>query len=192
MMNLKQFFFQYRSYTPIPIALFLIYNSAPTITNIIIGATLIAFGELIRIRAVQYAGGATRTRKVGAPSLCSSGPYAFCRNPLYCGNVIIYTGFSIFAGGYYYYMITLFVVMYFIFQYYFIISLEEETLMKKFGNDYVDYKNNVPSLLPRLIKWENNDNRIPISILKTLKTEKRSLQNIIFAILLIILNSILL
>ena len=191
-MNLKQVFFQYRSYTPIPIALFLIYNSSLTVSNVIIGGILILFGESIRIRAVQYAGGATRTRKVGAPSLCSSGPYAFCRNPLYCGNVIIYTGFSILTVGYYPYIITLFVIIYFIIQYYFIINLEEETLIKKFGKDYTDYKDNVPALLPRLTKWDGNDNRSPINIIKTLKTEKRSLQNIVFTILLIILNSVLL
>ena len=98
-MGIRKFFFKYRSYTPIPIVLLIIYCSEPTKSFIMIGLALIAPGEFIRISAVRYAGGATRTRNVGAPYLCTSGPYSLTRNPLYCGNVIIYIGTVFFAGG---------------------------------------------------------------------------------------------
>ena len=58
----------------------------------IIGLTLILLGELLRIWAVSYAGGITRTTKVGAQILCTTEPYSYTRNPLYIGNMIIYTG----------------------------------------------------------------------------------------------------
>ena len=58
-MDIRQFFFKYRSYTPIPIVLLIIYYSEPSQLYIMIGLSLIAAGEFIRISAVRYAGGAT-------------------------------------------------------------------------------------------------------------------------------------
>lgn len=71
-----------------------------------------------------------------------------------------------------------------------IISLEEETLSEKFDNSYFIYKENVPRLFPRLNSWVNNDNRLPNSVKKTLRTEKRSLQNIFIITLIITLKNI--
>tara|TARA_B100001013_G_scaffold341066_1_gene265092 strand:+ start:125 stop:625 length:501 start_codon:yes stop_codon:yes gene_type:complete len=143
------------------------------------GGGLLFLGELIRIYAVSYAGGITRTTKVGAPSLCTSGPYALTRNPLYFGNMIIFSGVTIITGGIYVWEMFLFVFIFFTFQYGMIIALEEETLVNLFGEDYYNYKNNVPRLFPRLQPWKSSDNRSPTPIIKTLKTEKRTLQNIV-------------
>ena len=71
-----------------------------------------------------------------------------------------------------------------------IISLEEETLSEKFNNSYFIYKENVPRLFPRLTSWVNNDNRLPNSVKKTLRTEKRSLQNIFIITVIITLKNI--
>ena len=98
-MNLGNFFFKYRSYTPIPLALYIIYNSNPYLQYVVIGILFIMLGESLRIWAVSYAGGITRTTKVGAPALCTSGPYGYTRNPLYIGNMIIYTGVVFIAGS---------------------------------------------------------------------------------------------
>ena len=70
-MDVRDIFFRLRSYTPIPIALIIIYHSSPVIPYSILGISLISIGELIRINAVRFAGGATRTRNVGAPFLCT-------------------------------------------------------------------------------------------------------------------------
>ena len=74
-MNIRNLLFSNRSFTPVPIALIIIYLSDPSILYFIYGMPLILIGELIRINAVSYAGGITRTMNVGAPSLCTSGPY---------------------------------------------------------------------------------------------------------------------
>lgn len=188
-MNLKKFIFANRSYTPIPIAIAMIFFSSFIYPFYLGGAILIFFGETIRFNAVGYAGGATRTLKVGAPSLCTSGPYAFTRNPLYLGNMIIYLGFVLFSGGAYMFELLLFVFFYFSFQYFMIINLEEKTLYKKFDNSYSDYTKNVPRLIPRLNRWENEDDRKPMKLIKIFKTEKRSLQNIFIITLLIIIKN---
>tara|TARA_B110001454_G_scaffold19283_2_gene17930 strand:+ start:1685 stop:2281 length:597 start_codon:yes stop_codon:yes gene_type:complete len=177
-MYIRQFFFKNRSYTPIPIVLIIIYYSEQSQPHVLIGVGLIIMGEIIRISAVRYAGGATRTRNVGAPYLCTSGPYSLTRNPLYCGNVIIYTGMVFFAGGAWVWYTLTFVAIFFIIQYYYIISLEEETLKEKFKSQYDIYITNVPKLFPRLSAWKGDSQISPKGLLSTLKTEKRTLQNI--------------
>ena len=154
------------------------------------GGVLALIGESIRINAVRYAGGATRTVKVGAPSLCTTGPYAHTRNPLYLGNMIIYCGIVLIAGGSYMWELFLIVFAFFTFQYSMIISLEEDTLDDLFGEDYTTYQKHVPRLFPRLTSWIGTDNRTPAPLLKTLKTEKRTLQNLTLILSLIVIKSV--
>ena len=122
-MNIRNFLFSNRSFTPVPIAFVIIYLSDPSILYFIYGMPLILVGELIRINAVSHAGGITRTMNVGAPSLCTSGPYSRTRNPLYLGNMIIYLGIVLVAGGEYVFILEGGVFLYFTFQYMMIISL---------------------------------------------------------------------
>jgi protein-S-isoprenylcysteine O-methyltransferase Ste14 len=184
-MNTGNLLFKYRSYTPIPLALYILYNSHPEIQNMLIGFILIAIGESLRMWAVRYAGGVTRTTKVGAPSLCTSGPYSYTRNPLYIGNVIIYSGVVFIAGSLNILSMLIITWAFFIIQYYLIINLEQNTLIDIFGKEYKNYMNNVPILFPRLSSWKNQDKHVPIKFSKTIKTEKRTLQNIILLMLII-------
>ncbi len=98
-MNIPNFFFKYRSFTPLPLALGILYFSSPNHAVLEAGIVLLVLGEFIRIWSVQYAGGATRTPAVGAPFLCTSGPFSMVRNPLYIGNMMIYTSFVLIAGN---------------------------------------------------------------------------------------------
>ena len=184
-MDLRYFLFSNRSFTPIPLVLVILYLSSLSYPYFIIGIGLIVVGESIRIYGVRFAGGATRTREVGAPSLCTSGPYSRCRNPLYLGNMIIYCGVVLMAGGQFLWPLLFIVFFFFTLQYSMIISLEEETLVKLFGNEYQLYRESVPKLFPRISPWVGNDKRVPLTIIQTLKTEKRTLQNIIIIIILI-------
>ena len=184
-MKIANFLFKYRSYTPIPLALYMLINSNFQIQNLIIGLTLIFIGELLRIWAVSYAGGITRTTKVGAPSLCTTGPYSYTRNPLYIGNMIIYTGVVYVAGSYNILSMLIITWTFFIIQYYLIIKLEQNRLIEIFGKEYKAYMDNVPILFPRLSPWINKDKYVPMKLLNTIKTEKRTLQNIILLIIII-------
>ena len=184
-MDLRYFLFSNRSFTPIPLVLVILYLSSLSYPYFIIGIGLIVVGESIRIYGVRFAGGATRTREVGAPSLCTSGPYSRCRNPLYLGNMIIYCGVVLMAGGQFLWPLLFIVFFFFILQYSMIISLEEETLVKLFGDEYQLYRESVPRLFPRISPWVGIDKRVPLTIIQTLKIEKRTLQNIIIIIILI-------
>ena len=184
-MDTGNFLFKYRSYTPIPLALYILYNSHPEIQNVLIGFILISIGESLRIWAVSYAGGITRTTNVGAPLLCTSGPYGYTRNPLFIGNMIIYSGVVIVAGSLNIFSMLIVTWAFFIIQYYLIINLEQNTLIDIFGKEYKNYMNNVPIFFPRLTSWKNKDKYVPMKFSKTIKTEKRTLQNIILLILVI-------
>ena len=187
-MDIRKKIFKNRSYTPIPLAILIIYFSEPALPYLWYGLGCLVVGEFIRFWAVKYAGGITRTMKVGAPALCSSGPFAHVRNPLYIGNLFDFTGIVLMAGAPNIWAMLIVTWVFFIIQYAFIIDLEEETLIGLFSEEYELYKSNVPQLFPRFSPWKSDDNRTPMSFGKTLKTEKRTLQNIILILLLITLR----
>ncbi len=188
-MDIRDFFFRFRSFTPIPIALTIIYFAQPEITQILPGTGLLLIGEFIRIWAVSHAGGATRTRDVGAPYLCTSGPYSRVRNPLYIGNLMIFAGIVLIAGSPNLPVMLGVTVTFFIVQYSLIVSLEEETLVNLFGEDYETYRKNVRALLPRLSAWKDAEPREPLPLVETLITEKRTLQNIVIILMFITLRA---
>lgn len=98
-MDIRNFFFKNRSYTPIPLAILIILFSEPALPYFWYGLGCLVVGEFIRFWAVSYAGGITRTMKVGAPALCTSGPFAHVRNPLYIGNLFDFSGIVLMAGA---------------------------------------------------------------------------------------------
>ena len=185
-MDIRRFIFKNRSFTPIPIVLIVVHFSSPSAPYFYIGLLLVLIGEVIRFHAVRYAGGATRTTMVGAPSLCTAGPYARTRNPLYLGNIVIYIGMVFVSGGDWMWYLLPLTISFFILQYALIISLEEETLTLKFSSAYKIYSDNVPRLIPRLNAWGNKDHRQPLTVKQTLRNEKRTLQNIVIISVIII------
>ena len=186
-MTLRNFFFRYRGITPLPFVLILLIQSDLTWKGVICGLIVIALGETIRLAGVRRAGGNTRTRKVGAKKLCVAGIYSYVRNPLYLGNVIIYFGFALMAGGSRVVYLMIIALIYFIVQYGFIISLEEAKLTDLFGDEYQEYTKNVPRLFPRLTPWQKDPDHISKKWGKVLKAEKSTLLNqTVFTIVLII------
>ena len=187
-MDIRDFFFRNRGYIPIPLAIIILIFASLKIELLPIGVILVVTGELLRLNGVRYAGGETRTLKVGASVLCSSGPFAYLRNPLYLGNVIIYAGMVLIAGGEFVWILLPTTLTFFFLEYGLIISLEEETLRKKFNEEYGEYLSMVPRLIPRVSPWKGGSETVPMTTKKTLRTEKRTLQIIGGFILLLILR----
>ena len=187
-MDIRNFFFKNRSFTPIPVALSIVYFAQSDNNYILFGAITLLLGEGIRMWSVSYAGGETRTTKVGAPSLCTAGPYGFVRNPIYVGNMLMYLGIVIIAGSPNPTLMIITTMTFFLIQYSLIISLEEEKLSELFGEEYNVYRKNVRSIIPRIYRWKTNDNRRPLPFMKLIKTEKRTLQNVMFILTLIIIR----
>lgn len=188
-MDIRQFFFKNRSYTPIPLVLLLLFFSKPYHPVIYLGFILLMIGEICRVWAVRYAGGRTRTTKVGAPTLCISGPFAYVRNPLYLGNMIIYSGVVLIAGGPKIWWMLSITLLFFIIQYSLIVSLEQETLTELFDKEYLIYCENVPALIPRLAPWKYGAMQEPLGFNKIFKPEKNTILNILLILILIFIRS---
>ncbi len=161
--------------------------ASPTILSFSVGFFLTLTGELIRAWGVAYAGSETRTTSdVGASKLVTSGPFGFVRNPLYCGNIIMYCGIGIMSNALFPFL-QLAAVAYFIFQYFFIVREEEYFLQTKFGEEYDQYKKNVPRFFPRLIAYQNKNN-VRADWRSALRSESRTLQAFILVILFLLIR----
>ncbi len=55
-------------------------------------------GELLRLWAVRHIGVISRTRSDRLGPLISTGPFGWVRNPLYIGNLALWSGFTVSAG----------------------------------------------------------------------------------------------
>ena len=120
-------------------ALLLVIFAKPNLTGAVVGVILIIVGESIRI----WAAGHLQKNEV----LTVTGPYAYVKNPLYIGTILITTGFCILADNIY-----LLAVSTFMFCFHYIPykkRVEGDRLTKIFGNRFEDYGQKVPDYLPR-------------------------------------------
>lgn len=128
------------------------YWARPIPLDIWIGLPLVAAGGLLRAWSAGYL---LKTRQ-----LAVAGPYAFTRNPLYLGRLLLFTGFAvmatlptranliILAGGiaifFFYYMPRK-------------ERIECARLLQTHGEEYARYKAAVPALFPRLTPYRGSD-----------------------------------
>jgi len=89
--------------------------------------------------------GRQAVRSPEAEFLCTSGPYAYVRNPLYLGNLLIGIGVCLTISEWYAYLLFLgsFALVYAV-----VIPYEEGFLTQKFGNAYTAYAAATGRLLP--------------------------------------------
>jgi protein-S-isoprenylcysteine O-methyltransferase Ste14 len=174
-MDFRQHLFKYRSYTPIPFILLMFIVAQPTMASILIGLCLLVIGEGIRLWGVSLAGSETRTTgPVGGSVLVTSGPFAYVRNPLYLGNMLIYFGVGIMANTP---LLAIIALIYFFFQYTMIVSLEEEALVRLFGPEYIQYVEAVPRFVPTFKKYQGKSSTQPyLDWKRGMKSERRTLQ----------------
>lgn len=186
-MNLGQFFFKYRSYTPLPLIIPMLLFARPTVTTLIIGGIFVLIGEIFRFWGVSYAGSETRTTdKVGGTYLVTQGPFAFVRNPLYLGNILMYFGISIMSNSLFPFL-QIFAIAYFPFQYYHIILEEENYLREKFKDKYGDYFKNVNRFLPKFTAYdENRQSNLKLNLKAAYESEKRTFQSVFISVVFIV------
>ena len=124
----------------------MLWKAEPRPTDYIVGAVLVFFGELIRIWA---AGHLTRDQRLSV-----SGPYEYTRNPFYLGRFLLIVGFAIMAGisRRLPVMIVCAVALGIFFFYYMPRKDKREggRLSQLFGEEYDQWRANVPVLFPRL------------------------------------------
>jgi len=121
-----------------------LWFARPTWPSLIAGFAIAAVGILVRALASGH------IRKNAA--LATTGPYAYTRNPLYLGSIIIALGFIIAARNVW---IGLAAIAMFAFIYLPVIAAEEKYLRSAFPG-YDDYAGHVPRFLPRLTPYLPN------------------------------------
>lgn len=129
----------------------LVLFAKPNPPGIVIGLILIIIGESIRI----WAAGHLQKNE----NLTVTGPYAYVKNPLYIGSILITAGFCILADNIY-----LLAAATFMFCFHYIPykkRVEGDRLKKIFGSRFEDYDREVPDYLPRqtpyskeMVSWQ--------------------------------------
>jgi len=106
---------------------------------LVCGAGIAILGLLLR----GYAAGHLRKHK----QLAVSGPYAFTRNPLYLGSVLLAAGFSVASHSW---ISTLLLAAYLAIFYPAVIRREQGELKSLYGDAFLEYASQVPAFWPRL------------------------------------------
>ncbi len=186
-MDVRKKLFEYRSYTPLPFLAVMVIFSEPTPKSLLLGFSIVIVGELLRLWGVAFAGSETRTTgPVGGTFLVTTGPFAYVRNPLYLGNMLIYVGIGVMSNALFPWLMIA-ALTYFLLQYSLIVSLEEEHLDVAFGEEYQRYRASVPRFFPKLIKYESGGNRQPaLDWKRGLQSERRTLQAITILVVVLI------
>lgn len=100
--------------------------------------------------------------------LAISGPYAYTRNPLYLGTLIVAAGFCVAANDPW--LPVLFAAIFFLI--YIPVMYEESSHLTKLFPGYAAYAQGVPLLVPRLTAWSQSPKRFSWAIFKRNKEEK--------------------
>ncbi len=99
---------------------------------------------------VQYVlGKGTPAPKVATQRLVTQGPYAYSRNPMTLGALLLYLGIGFWMGSG---VVVLLTIVVFSALLTFIYIHETRELSERFGDEYLEYKKRTPFLLPRFGK----------------------------------------
>lgn len=135
------------------------YSGRTTPLSIFIaGVSLAAVTQIFRVYVASYLWGRQAVGKPEAEFLATVGPYAYVRNPMYLGNLLIGISLSLAINEWYAYI--LFVLSY-VFVYSLIIPYEETYLETKFKEKYAEYKASTKRLMPKLSKYKKGENVTP-------------------------------
>ncbi|MGQ9646383.1 MAG: methyltransferase family protein [Thermodesulfobacteriota bacterium] len=157
-------------------AILLLVFARPEPVGMVVGMILIVMGEAIRI----WAAGHLQKNE----SLTVTGPYAYVKNPLYIGTILITAGFCIFADNIY-----ILAAATFAFCFHYIPykkKVEGDRLKKIFGSQYIDYDEKVPEYIPRWTRY--SDQKAPWRFKTFIENSEEGILLIIIAGILLILS----
>lgn len=120
-------------------AVFYFWRARPDWTSLVLGATVAGVGVFLR----AVASGHVQKNE----QLATTGPYAYCRNPLYLGSIIIAVGFAIASRDAW---VAVGIALLFVLIYVPVIQAEEMFLRERFAQ-YDSYARRVPRLLPKTV-----------------------------------------
>jgi|688.fasta_scaffold69973_1 protein-S-isoprenylcysteine O-methyltransferase Ste14 len=179
--------FRYRSYLPVVIVLPALYLYVLQGSGLVpeayrsayeLGCLVVALvGELVRIKAVGHSADNTSGRNTTegqlADSINTTGLYSTLRHPLYLGNYLMWLGLAGLTQNVWF--MVAFTGLYWIY-YERIMFAEEEFLIGKFGNAYLEWSKRTPAFVPKLSQWVKP--KLAFSWPKVIRQEKASILNL--------------
>lgn len=179
--------FKRRSYLPIVLLVLTVFallnydysNQTHPLTNIWEpGCIFISFlGLYIRILTVGHTpkktSGRNRHKQV-ARTLNTTGIYSIIRNPLYLGNFIVWLGLALFPQIWY--LAIIYIILFWLY-YEKIIFAEESFLISKFGDEYINWAESTPVMIPSFKNYKQPE--LPFSFKNILKREYNGFFSII-------------
>lgn len=125
-------------------AVVFIWLARPTKLSLIVGALVMLPGLLLR----GLASGHVQKDK----ELTISGPYAYTRNPLYLGSLMMAAGFAVAARSWW--IVAMMLLMFAVI--YIPVIAGEERYLRQIFPEYGDYARRVPRMLPRLTAYRSH------------------------------------
>ncbi len=130
-------------------AVFYFWLAQPSWRSMLLGAIVVAAGLLIRAMASGH------VRKNEA--LATSGPYAYTRNPLYLGSLVMGLGFCVAARSWW--VGVALVVMFFAI--YLPVIRDEEAFLRRTFPEFEEYARRVPRMFSRLTPHSSDEKGSP-------------------------------
>ncbi len=118
-----------------------------SLLNIVLGSPFLALGALIGIISVKKLG-IKISSYLKTEKLVTTGIYSKIRHPQYLGGILSHIGISIILMSGYALLYTPLLAL----QFYLMALIDEQALIKKFGELYIEYKKKVPMFLPISIR----------------------------------------
>jgi len=120
--------------------------------NFMVGGALALIGWLFAMWSIVdqlTRGRGTPLPVMATQTLLIAGPFAYCRNPMSFGTIILYSGLAIWAGSWSAIgLVTTFAVVLITY----LKFVEEKELEARFGQSYTEYKRTTPFIIPSLWK----------------------------------------
>jgi protein-S-isoprenylcysteine O-methyltransferase Ste14 len=121
-----------------------IWLARPSALSMVVGSSIVFIGVMIR----AFASGHVRKNE----QLTTSGPYAYTRNPLYLGSLVLACGFALASRSWW---VALIIAVIFFVIYLPVMRSEEDFLRRQFP-DFEDYARCVPRLFPRFTPYQSS------------------------------------
>ncbi len=151
----------------IPLFFYFIFRNKKTLEHIfpsnknislLIFILYFSFGMILTISSIyclHKKGKGTIMPQMPTKNLVKDGIYSYCRNPMYLGYSFLYFSFSFLLKNIWFSFISIGI---FLFIFIFAKIFEEKKLLERFGDEYLEYKNKTPFLIPFRIlsKYEKN------------------------------------
>lgn len=117
-----------------------------------VGGAVLVLARLLQVWSYGHLDKSSRTNPYQPPTITTSGPYAFVRNPIMLGSSFSDIGYLIMAGNWV--VLGLYIIIIMPLHAWRVLKVEEPHLLEGFGEPYAEYCEVVPRFVPWPLPWK--------------------------------------